>query len=79
MQLQAMLQQLGYETDSVIQEGLAGCSDERFWQAAQETGRFLTTQDLDFSDIKRFKPADRRRPTFFLCAIPYDAGQGGDK
>ena len=25
--LQAMLQQLGHDTDSVIQEGLAGCTD----------------------------------------------------
>ena len=56
VRLQAMLQQLGHDTDSVIQEGLAGGTDERIWQAAQETGRFLITQDLDFSDIKRFKP-----------------------
>ena len=33
LRLQAVLQQLGHETDSVIQEGLAGCTDERFWQA----------------------------------------------
>ena len=56
VRLQPVLQQLGHDTDSVVQEGLAGCTDERVWQAAQEAGRFLITQDLDFSDIERFKP-----------------------
>jgi predicted nuclease of predicted toxin-antitoxin system len=54
--LRDVLQQLGHDTDSVVQEGLAGCTDARIWQAAQEAGRFLITQDLDFSDINRFKP-----------------------
>lgn len=53
---QPVLQQLGHDTDSVVQEGLTGCTDERLWQAAQEAGRLLITQDLDFSDIQRFKP-----------------------
>lgn len=26
------------------------------WQAAQESERFLITQDLDFSDVRRFAP-----------------------
>lgn len=56
VRLQPVLQQLGHDTDSVIQEGLAGCTDERIWQAALEAGRFLITQDLDFSDVQRFRP-----------------------
>jgi predicted nuclease of predicted toxin-antitoxin system len=26
------------------------------WKAAQTAGRFLITQDLDFSDMRRFQP-----------------------
>ncbi len=51
-----VLNQLGHETDTVHQEGLAGQNDERIWEAAQEAKRFLITQDLDFSDIRRFVP-----------------------
>jgi predicted nuclease of predicted toxin-antitoxin system len=35
---------------------MSGCSDDRVWQAAQESNRFLITQDLDFSDARRFSP-----------------------
>ncbi len=56
LRVQNLLQQLGHDTDTTPQENLAGFSDERIWQAAQESGRFLITQDLDFSDIRRFTP-----------------------
>lgn len=51
-----VLNQLGHETDTVRQEGLVGQDDARIWKAAQESGRFLIMQDLDFSDIRRFAP-----------------------
>jgi len=41
-------------------EGLAGKDDPAVWQAAQESGRFLITQDLDFSDVRRFAPGTHR-------------------
>jgi len=47
---------MGHEADTVPQEGLAGRDDARVWEATQETGRLLITQDLDFSDVRRFKP-----------------------
>jgi len=47
---------LGHEIDTVPQEGLAGRDDTEIWQAAQDSGRFLITQDLDFSDTRRFSP-----------------------
>lgn len=37
-------------------EGLGGQHDSVVWDAAQKAGRFLITQDLDFSDIRRFAP-----------------------
>jgi predicted nuclease of predicted toxin-antitoxin system len=50
------LAELGHDTDNVRLEGLIGRSDTNVWQAAQQAGRFLITQDLDFSDIRRFAP-----------------------
>jgi predicted nuclease of predicted toxin-antitoxin system len=49
-----ILDQLGHETDTVPSEGLAGSDDPHIWEAAQRAGRFLITQDLDFSDIRKF-------------------------
>jgi len=51
-----ILNQMGHETDTVPQEGLSGQDDTRVWKAAQANGSFLITQDLDFSDIGRFRP-----------------------
>ena len=47
---------LGHDTHSVTGEDLTGCTDIDVWRAAQEEQRLLITQDLDFSDIRRFKP-----------------------
>jgi predicted nuclease of predicted toxin-antitoxin system len=35
---------------------LAGRDDNEVWQAAQAADRFLITQDLDFSDVRSFRP-----------------------
>jgi predicted nuclease of predicted toxin-antitoxin system len=50
------LAKLGHDVDTVPREGLAGRGDPSIWSAAQKAGRFLITQDLDFSDIRRFRP-----------------------
>jgi len=50
------LKQLGLDTDTIPQEGLSGRNDPQVWEAAQEAERFFITQDLDFSDIRRFLP-----------------------
>lgn len=47
---------LGHDADNVRQEGLAGRADPDIWAAAQTERRFLITQDLDFSDVRRFQP-----------------------
>jgi predicted nuclease of predicted toxin-antitoxin system len=46
----------GHEADTVQSEGLLGKDDETTWAAAQVEGRFLITQDLDFSDLRKFMP-----------------------
>ena len=50
------LRSLGHEVDTSMDEGLAGCPDHDVWQGAQDGGRFLVTQDLDFSDVRRYVP-----------------------
>jgi len=50
------LDALGHDVDSVPQEGLTGKPDPDVWRGAQESGRFLITQDLDFSDVRRYAP-----------------------
>jgi predicted nuclease of predicted toxin-antitoxin system len=44
------------DVDTVADEGLTGADDRTVFEAAQREGRFLITQDLDFSDIRRFTP-----------------------
>ena len=51
-----LLAALGHDVETVTLEGLSGCEDAIVWDAAQREGRFLVTQDLDFSDIHRFAP-----------------------
>lgn len=51
-----LLAEFGHEAETSPQEGLAGCPDEEIWEAALRTGRFLLTQDLDFSDVRKFVP-----------------------
>lgn len=54
--LVADLSALGHDADSVEGEGLAGRPDSEVFAAAQREQRFLITQDLDFSDVRRFAP-----------------------
>jgi len=50
------LGRLGHDVDNVRMEGIAGRDDSVVWAAAQAEGRFLITQDLDFSDVRQFSP-----------------------
>ena len=47
---------LGHDVDTVRAEHLVGRADNEVWQAAQSVDRFLITQDLDFSDVRRYTP-----------------------
>lgn len=54
--LLSALHALGHDVDSVLSEQLSGHEDASVWTAAQAAGRFLVTQDLDFSDSRRYVP-----------------------
>ena len=45
-----------HDVDTVPTEGLTGKPDADVWAAARGNGRFLITQDLDYSDIRRYRP-----------------------
>ena|ERR1035437_2467148 len=54
--LTAILSSLHHDVHTVAEENLSGGSDRDIWEAAQRDARFLITQDLDFSDLRRFAP-----------------------
>ena len=61
---------LGHDVNTVDDEGLAGEPDESVWFAAQQNGRFLITQDLDFSDIRKFAPGSHHGILLLRLAAP---------
>jgi predicted nuclease of predicted toxin-antitoxin system len=56
VRLVPILQQHGHGVDTVPDEHLSGRPDTEIWQAVGTEGRFLITQDLDFSDTRQFAP-----------------------
>jgi predicted nuclease of predicted toxin-antitoxin system len=56
LQIAFKLKSFGHDVHTAQKEGLAGCADRAVWEAAEREERFLITQDLDFSDARRFAP-----------------------
>ena len=54
--LKPILQAHGHDVHTVADERLIGRSDDVIWDAACAEERLLVTQDLDFSDARRFAP-----------------------
>ena len=54
--LVAALTALGHDLDTVYVERLNGQIDPTVWHATQTAQRFFITQDLDFSDVRRYAP-----------------------
>jgi predicted nuclease of predicted toxin-antitoxin system len=48
------LKKFGHEVHTVHEEKLIGRPDMEIWAAVQKESRFLITQDLDFSDSRKF-------------------------
>lgn len=51
-----LLRSHGHDVHTVHGEQLTGRPDAELWRAAAAEGRFLITQDLDFSDTRQFVP-----------------------
>jgi predicted nuclease of predicted toxin-antitoxin system len=54
--LATVLDELGHDVHTTREEGLSGHADREIWQSAQRESRFLITQDMDFSDSRKFAP-----------------------
>ena len=52
----SVLSALGHDVDTVRSERLKGRNDAEIWDAVQVAHRFFVTQDLDFSDVRRYAP-----------------------
>ena len=56
IRLVPLLTDLGHDVETVPDEQIAGRDDDVVWTGAQADGRFLGTQDLDFSDARKYRP-----------------------
>lgn len=56
VRLAALLTDMGNDVETVYSQKLSGVTDDEIWSVAQEEKRLLVTQDLDFSDRRRFQP-----------------------
>lgn len=56
LRLASLLKNLGHDVHTLHDELLLGRADAEIWEATQVESRFLITQDLDFSDLRRFAP-----------------------
>lgn len=56
VRLAGILAAFGHDVHTVPDENLAGHPDADIWRAASNESRFLITQNLDFSDTRRFMP-----------------------
>jgi predicted nuclease of predicted toxin-antitoxin system len=59
-ELVRVLAEFGHEADSSVDEGFTGRPDEEVWDAAKASGRLLFTQDMDFSDVRKFAPGSHQ-------------------
>jgi predicted nuclease of predicted toxin-antitoxin system len=56
VRLAALLKNISHDVHTAHEEQLVGCADSEIWAAAQQESRLLITQDMDFSDMRRFAP-----------------------
>ena len=89
LRLATLLKDLGHDVHTLHNERLTGHADDEIWEAAHNESRFLITQDLDFSDSRRFAPgkvcnvmnhsngvaSSARLPTRHHQRDAYDAGR----
>jgi uncharacterized protein (DUF433 family)/predicted nuclease of predicted toxin-antitoxin system len=70
LRIAARLRELGRDVHTAEQENLSGCGDSELWTQAQRESRTLITQDLDFSDSRRFTPGTHHGLVLVLSRAP---------
>ena len=68
--LLASLASRGHDVDNVRMEGLNGRPDPDVWQSAQASQRYLITQDMDFSNMKKFTPGTHHGLLLLRLRLP---------
>ena len=58
VQLRSLFAESGHDAATVVDEGLGGASDVEVAAVCIGEERVLVTQDLDFSDIRTYPPAE---------------------
>lgn len=58
IQLKKLFAESGCDAATVLEEGLGGASDDALVSACTAEQRVLVTQDLDFSDVRTYPPAE---------------------
>lgn len=66
----SLLNEHGYDAESVYDEHLVGRSDKVVSDVAQAEGRVLVTLDLDFADERRLSAWKPRRDRGAASAVP---------
>ena len=56
----SFLRSTGHDADTVVDENLGGAVDKSIYHAAYDAERILVTLDLDFADIRNYRPAESR-------------------
>jgi predicted nuclease of predicted toxin-antitoxin system len=69
--LEPLLAALGHDVATVPAEGIGGEDDDVVWRAAPADGRFLVTQDLDFSDARKYAPGTHHGLLLVCCWFGY--------
>jgi predicted nuclease of predicted toxin-antitoxin system len=72
--LAGTLSGLDHDVHTLAEENLSGHNDQEVWDAAQREKRFLITQDLDFSDLRRFAPGTHHGILLVRLRSPDRAG-----
>jgi predicted nuclease of predicted toxin-antitoxin system len=68
------LKNFGHDVETSNEEGLTGKPDSDIWSAAQSEARFLITQDMDFSDARKFAPATHHGILLLRLRSPNQTG-----
>lgn len=56
LRLADVVRDIGHDVRTVFDENISGCNDGLLWNECQKEKRFLVTQDLDFSDVRKYSP-----------------------
>lgn len=54
--LKPLLENEGYDVDTVADEGMLGNNDLAVGKAAKSSGRMLFTLDIEFADLRKYPP-----------------------